>query len=49
MIKYIKITNYMAGDSIAKQIQNIIDNDEKNIYFFINFSNSYCRSGYGSC
>lgn len=27
MIKYIKITNYMAGDSIAKQIQNIIDND----------------------
>ena len=27
MIKYIKITNYMAGDSIAKHIQNIIDND----------------------
>lgn len=27
MIKYMKIVNYMSGDSIAKQIQNIIDND----------------------
>lgn len=27
MIKYVKIVNYMSGDSIAKQIQNIIDND----------------------
>ena len=26
MIKYIKITNYMSGDTIAKQIQDIIDN-----------------------
>lgn len=26
MIKYMKIVNYMSGDSIAKQIQNIIDN-----------------------
>ena len=26
MIKYIKITKYMAGDSINKQIQDIIDN-----------------------
>lgn len=26
MIKYIKITNYMVGDSINKQIQDIIDN-----------------------
>ena len=25
MIKYIKITKYMAGDSIDKQIQDIID------------------------
>lgn len=27
MIKYIKIVNYMSGDSIAKQIQNIIDDN----------------------
>lgn len=27
MIKYMKIVNYTSGDSIAKQIQNIIDND----------------------
>ena len=27
MIKYMKIVKYMSGDSIAKQIQNIIDND----------------------
>ena len=26
MIKYIKIINYSSGDSIAKQIQNVIDN-----------------------
>lgn len=26
MIKYIKIVNYTSGDSIAKQIQDIIDN-----------------------
>ena len=26
MIKYIKIVNYMSGDSIDKQIQDIIDN-----------------------
>ena len=26
MIKYIKITKYMVGDSINKQIQDIIDN-----------------------
>lgn len=26
MIKYIKIVKYMSGDSIEKQIQNIIDN-----------------------
>ena len=26
MVKYIKIVKYMSGDSIAKQIQNIIDN-----------------------
>ena len=26
MIKYIKIVKYMAGDSINKQIQDIIDN-----------------------
>lgn len=37
MIKYIKITNYMAGDTIAKQIQDIIDNgmmDEDTRLFF---------------
>lgn len=27
MVKYVKIVKYMSGDSIAKQIQNIIDND----------------------
>ena len=27
MIKYIKIVKYMSGDSINKQIQDIIDND----------------------
>lgn len=27
MVKYIKIVKYMSGDGIAKQIQNIIDND----------------------
>lgn len=26
MVKYVKIVKYMSGDSIAKQIQNIIDN-----------------------
>ena len=26
MVKYIKIVNYMSGDSINKQIQDIIDN-----------------------
>lgn len=26
MIKYIKIVKYMSGDSIAKQIQDIVDN-----------------------
>ena len=26
MVKYMKIVNYMCGDSIAKQIQKIIDN-----------------------
>ena len=26
MIKYIKIVNYMSGDKIEKQIQDIIDN-----------------------
>ena len=26
MIKYMKIVNYMCGDSISKQIQDIIDN-----------------------
>lgn len=26
MIKYMKIVNYMSGDSISKQIQDIIDN-----------------------
>ena len=26
MIKYMKIVNYMSGDSIGKQIQDIIDN-----------------------
>lgn len=26
MVKYIKIVKYMSGDSISKQIQNIIDN-----------------------
>ena len=26
MVKYMKIVNSMCGDSIAKQIQNIIDN-----------------------
>ena len=26
MVKYIKIVNYMSGDSISKQIQDIIDN-----------------------
>ena len=26
MIKYIKIVKYMSGDSISKQIQDIIDN-----------------------
>lgn len=37
MIKYIKITNYMSGDTIAKQIQDIIDNgmmDEDTRLFF---------------
>ena len=26
MIKYIKIVKYMSGDSISKQIQDVIDN-----------------------
>lgn len=26
MVKYMKIVNYMSGDSISKQIQDIIDN-----------------------
>ena len=26
MVKYMKIVNYMCGDSISKQIQDIIDN-----------------------
>lgn len=26
MVKYIKIVKYMSGDSISKQIQDIIDN-----------------------
>lgn len=37
MIKYIKIVKYMAGDSINKQIQDIIDNgmmDEDTRLFF---------------
>ena len=37
MIKYIKIVKYMSGDSIEKQIQNIIDNgmmDEDTRLFF---------------
>ena len=37
MIKYIKIVNYMCGDSIAKQVQDIIDNgmmDEDTRLFF---------------
>ena len=37
MVKYIKIVNYMSGDSIAKQIQDIIDNemmDEDTRLFF---------------
>lgn len=37
MIKYIKITKYMVGDSINKQIQDIIDNgmmDEDTRLFF---------------
>lgn len=37
MIKYIKIVKYMSGDSISKQIQNIIDNnmmDEDTRLFF---------------
>lgn len=37
MVKYVKIVNYMSGDSIAKQIQNIIDNgmmDEDTRLFF---------------
>ena len=37
MIKYIKIANYMYGDSIAKQVQDIIDNgmmDEDTRLFF---------------
>ena len=37
MIKYMKIVNYTSGDSIAKQIQDIIDNnmmDEDTRLFF---------------
>lgn len=37
MIKYIKIVKYMSGDSIEKQIQDIIDNgmmDEDTRLFF---------------
>ena len=37
MIKYIKIVRYMSGDSIEKQIQDIIDNgmmDEDTRLFF---------------
>lgn len=37
MIKYMKIVNYMCGDSIGKQIQDIIDNgmmDEDTRLFF---------------
>lgn len=37
MIKYMKIVNYMSGDSIGKQIQDIIDNgmmDEDTRLFF---------------
>ena len=37
MIKYIKIVNYMAGDSIPKQIQDIIDagmmNEDTRLFF----------------
>lgn len=37
MIKYIKIVKYMCGDSIEKQVQDIIDNgmmDEDTRLFF---------------
>ena len=37
MVKYIKIVKYMSGDSISKQIQDIIDNgmmDEDTRLFF---------------
>lgn len=30
MIKYMKIVNYMCGDSISKRIQDIIDNGMMN-------------------
>ena len=41
MIKYIKIVNYMSGDKIEKQIQDIIDNGmmDKDTRLFFKKSN----------
>ena len=41
MIKYMKIINYSCGDSIAKQIQDIIDNDmmDKDTRLFFDIHN----------
>ena len=47
MIKYIKITNYMSGDTIAKQIQDIIDNGmmDKDTRLFFDSHNCVTMGG----
>ena len=47
MIKYIKIVRYMAGDSIAKQIQDIIDNGmmDKDTRLFFNLRQNCITMG----
>ena len=47
MIKYIKIVKYMAGDSINKQIQDIIDNGmmDKDTRLFFNLKQNCITMG----
>ena len=42
MIKYMKIVKYATGDSIAKQIQNIIDNGMMDADTRLFFDKSNC-------
>lgn len=42
MVKYVKIVKYMSGDSIAKQIQNIIDNDMMDVDTRLFFDKHNC-------